>query len=223
MEEKTEIKREKVWFISDLHFSHRNILKFQKLRQEVLGFTLEDPDAIKKMDEYMIELWNSQISKRDRVYILGDLSFGTSEDVKKLLGKLNGNKNLIRGNHDASTLGLENYFSEVRELKTITFKKTVFPFLEENMTCVLCHFPLFTWDRRTHGSIMVHGHCHGSIDRINLESKELRVDVGIDGELCRYKMFVELEDLYNYMKGITGGRSFQEYIDEKMKQDGFRM
>lgn len=223
MEEKTEIKREKVWFISDLHFSHRNILKFQKLRQEVLGFTLEDPDAIKKMDEYMIELWNSQISKRDRVYILGDLSFGTSENVKKLLGKLNGNKILIRGNHDASTLGLENYFSEVRELKTITFKKTVFPFLEENMTCVLCHFPLFTWDRRTHGSIMVHGHCHGSIDRINLESKELRVDIGIDGELCKYKMFVELEDLYNYMKGITGGRSFQEYIDEKMEQDGFRM
>ena len=199
MEEKTEIKREKVWFISDLHFSHRNILKFQKLRLEVLGFTLEDPDAIKKMDEYMIELWNSQISKRDRVYILGDLSFGTSEDVKKLLGKLNGNKILIRGNHDASTLGLEN------------------------MTCVLCHFPLFTWDRRTHGSIMVHGHCHGSIDRINLESKELRVDIGIDGELCKYKMFVELEDLYNYMKGITGGRSFQEYIDEKMEQDGFRM
>ena len=143
MEEKTEIKREKVWFISDLHFSHRNILKFQKLRQEVLGFTLEDPDAIKKMDEYMIELWNSQISKRDRVYILGDLSFGTSEDVKKLLGKLNGNKILIRGNHDASTLGLENYFSEVRELKTITFKKTVFPFLEENMTCVLCQLQHF--------------------------------------------------------------------------------
>lgn len=223
MEEKTEIKREKVWFISDLHFSHRNILKFQKLRQEVLGFTLEDPDAIKKMDEYMIELWNSQISKRDRVYILGDLSFGTSEDVKKLLSKLNGNKILIRGNHDASTLGLENYFSEVRELKTITFKKTVFPFLEENMTCVLCHFPLFTWDRRTHGSIMVHGHCHGSIDRINIESKELRVDVGIDGGLCKYTKFVELEDLYNYMKGITGGRSFQDYIDEKMEQDGFRM
>ena len=91
------------------------------------------------------------------------------------------------------------------------------------MTCVLCHFPLFTWDRRTHGSIMVHGHCHGSIDKINLESKELRVDVGIDGGLCKYTKFVELEDLYNYMKGITGGRSFQEYIDEKMEQDGFRM
>jgi hypothetical protein len=36
-------------------------------------------------------------------------------------------------------------------------------------------------------------------------------------------MFVELEDLYNHMKGITGGRSFQEYIDEKMERDGFRM
>ena len=70
---------------------------------------------------------------------------------------------------------------------------------------------------------MVHGHCHGAIDKINLESKELRVDIGIDGKLCKYKMFVELEDLYNYMKDITGGRSFQDYIDEKMEQDGFRM
>lgn len=223
MEETKEIKREKVWFVSDTHFSHRNILKFQKLRQEVLGFTLEDPDAIEKMDKYMIELWNSQVSKHDRVYILGDLSFGTSEDVKKLLGKLNGNKILIRGNHDASTIGLENYFSEVRELKTITFKKTMFPFLEENMTCVLCHFPLFTWDRRTHGSIMVHGHCHGGIDRINHESKELRVDVGIDGCLCGFVRFVELEDLYNYMKTVTEGQTFQEYIDKKMEKDGFKM
>jgi calcineurin-like phosphoesterase family protein len=222
MKEK-EIKREKVWFVSDLHFSHRNILKFQKIRQDVLGFTLEDPDAIKKMNDYMIELWNSQVSKRDRVYILGDLSFGTSEDVKKLLGKLNGNKILIRGNHDASTFGLENYFSEVRELKTITFKKAMFPFLEENMTCVLCHFPLFTWDRRTHGSIMVHGHCHGGIDKINHESQELRVDVGIDGGLCEFVRFVELEDLYNFMKSKTNGQTFQEYIDEKMEKDGFRM
>lgn len=223
MEEIKEIKREKVWFVADIHHQHRNILKFQKNRQEVLGVTLEDPDALEKMDKYLIELWNRQIAKRDRVYILGDISFGSSEDITKLLGKLNGNKILIRGNHDTNTLGLENYFSEVRELKTITFKKTVFPFMEENMTCVLCHFPLFTWDRRTHGSIMVHGHCHGSIDKINYESKELRVDVGIDASLCNFIKFVELEDLYNYMKTITDGQTFQEYIDKKMEKDGFKM
>jgi radical SAM-linked protein len=148
-------------------------------------------------------------------------------DIKPMIKSFSvigdGNKILIRGNHDASTIGLENYFSEVRELKTITFKKTMFPFLEENMTCVLCHFPLFTWDRRTHGSIMVHGHCHGGIDRINHESKELRVDVGIDGCLCEFVRFVELEDLYNYMKTVTEGQTFQEYIDKKMEKDGFKM
>jgi hypothetical protein len=70
---------------------------------------------------------------------------------------------------------------------------------------------------------MVHGHCHGGIDKINHESQELRADVGIDGGLCEFVRFVELEDLYNFMKSKTNGQTFQEYIDEKMDKDGFRM
>ncbi|MEE0684722.1 MAG: hypothetical protein UC703_10040 [Bacilli bacterium] len=44
---------------------------------------------------------------------------------------------------------------------------------------------------------MIHGHCHGKVDQINTDSKELRVDVGIDGNLANYDL-ISLEKLANH-------------------------
>lgn len=46
---------------------------------------------------------------------------------------------------------------------------------------------------------MIHGHCHGKIDQINTDSKELRVDVGIDGNLANYNL-ISLEKLSKYLE-----------------------
>lgn len=46
----------------------------------------------------------------------------------------------------------------------------------------MCHFPMLSWEHKDKGSVMIHGHCHGKVDKINIDSKELRVDVGIDGK-----------------------------------------
>ena len=51
---------------------------------------------------------------------------------------------------------------------------------------------------------MIHGHCHGKVDQINIDSKELRVDVGIDGELANYDL-VSLEKLAKHFKKIEDG------------------
>ena len=45
---------------------------------------------------------------------------------------------------------------------------------------------------------MVHGHCHGNIDNFNESSRDLRIDVGLDGKLANYNL-VSLEQLYNEM------------------------
>ena len=102
-----------------------------------------------------------------------------------------------------------------------------FDFIDPNETfCVeLCHYPMLSWNRRPHGTCMVHGHCHGSINEYNTKSGELRVDVGIDRSLFS-NGFVELEELYAYFVNIrnsAGCKTFQEYIDKLMNVQGFRM
>lgn len=214
--------KEKVWFVADSHFGHKNILKFSPKRLAEFGLNLDDPDVVKKHDNILINRWNMTVAKHDTVYILGDLSFASADDTRKILEKLHGKKHLIIGNHDGSCRGLENYFESVSQIKEVTFKKHMFDFLDENMHCVMCHFPLIAWNRRMHGSIMVHGHTHGSLDLMNKESEELRIDVGFDAELSDCGL-VGLEQLYNYMKhDVAKGKTFQEHIDYLTEKTGFR-
>lgn len=83
-----------LWFVSDTHFGHANILTFES--DGVLmrpGF--KDVD---EMDELMISRWNEMVKPQDHVYHLGDLCM-----MKRFISvgrKLNGHKRLILGNHD---------------------------------------------------------------------------------------------------------------------------
>ena len=86
----------------------------------------------------------------------------------------------------------------------------------------MCHFPLLTWNRRPHGTVCAHGHCHGGIDDFNTKSNELRVDVGLDGQLANYQ-FVSLEKLYKYFTDIrdaAGCKTFTEYNEQLMDKQG---
>ena len=159
--------------------------------------------AVEKHDQWLINLWNTTIGKRDTVYILGDFCLGNKEVTEKILRQLHGKKFLIRGNHDKSLKGLENYFQYVGDIKEAKFSHQQFPFIDENETfCIeMCHYPLVAWNRRTHGTAMVHGHTHGATDKLNIDSKELRIDIGLDSTLSKYSI-IGLETLYNYLKAI---------------------
>lgn len=234
MEEKKK-DRQKIWFVSDLHFGHVSILYFHPERRNAAGITLEELQedkelAITRHDEWLINKWNETVRKQDTVYFLGDFCLKNREYTENILRQLHGKKFLIRGNHDKSLNGLENYFEWVGDIKEAKFTNNQFKFIDPEETfCVeMCHYPMLTWNRRPHGTCMVHGHCHGSIDLVNVNMQELRVDVGFDAYLnrvvCGYG-FVELEDLYNYFISIrekAGCKTFQEYIDWKMENDGYR-
>lgn len=214
--------RSGIWFVADTHFSHENILKFKENRIETFNLNILDENVLEQHDNELIKLWNKTIQKRDTVYIIGDFSFASPERTRKILEKLNGKKHLIVGNHDKACKNLSNYFVSVSQIKDVTFKKTVFPFLDENLICVLCHYPMVAWNRRMHGSVMIHGHTHGSLDTINTLSEELRVDVGFDA-LLNDSGFASLEQVYRYMKNnIAKGKTFQEHIDYLTEKTGFR-
>lgn len=184
-----------IWFTADWHFFHDRILEFHSKRKEIFG------KDIQSAKEAMITLWNSRVSKNDTVYILGDLAFGGVEDKRKLFIRLNGNKVLVLGNHDKVPNKLKSYFNHITQIKNLKFKKSVYNFLHRDLEIIMCHFPMLTWEHKEKGSVMVHGHCHGKVDKINEDSKDLRVDVGIDGKLANYDL-VSLEKLANYINAV---------------------
>ena len=172
-----------IYFTADLHFGHPNILKHSPRRP------FADTMDIVAHDEWLLDLWRSKVNKRDTVYILGDLTFLKSDEARKLLEKLPGNKFLIEGNHDGSIRTYKNYFKEVYQIKEMRFKSTVAPFLKEDFDVVMCHYPMVTWNRKPRGSVMLHGHCHGKLDEYNEQSMDLRFDVGIDSSMANLCFF----------------------------------
>lgn len=222
----------KTFFTSDLHFSHISILYFHPERREAAGISLEELQddkkaAIEKHDEWLINKWNDTVKKRDNIYILGDFCLGNKARTEEILKQLHGTKYLIRGNHDKSCNGLENYFEWVGDIKEAKFTNNQYDFIDPNetFTVELCHYPLLTWNRRPHGSCMSHGHAHGNCDSINDLTKELRVDVGFDAKLGNLEI-IPLEKLYKHFTDIrdsVGCKTFQEYNEYLMAEQKVRL
>ena len=105
----------KIFFTADLHFGHRNILRYQTDRP------FADRDDTAAHDAWLLDLWRSTVDKKDMVYILGDLTFFKSEDARHLLEKLPGRKYLITGNHDGSVKAYPNYFQTTAQILDLRF------------------------------------------------------------------------------------------------------
>lgn len=69
------------YYIADTHFGHNNILRLSN----------RPFSTIEEMDRTIIVNWNSRVTDRDDVYILGDFSH-KSEDPIQYLRKLKGQK-----------------------------------------------------------------------------------------------------------------------------------
>lgn len=57
------------------------------------------------MNQILIQNYNAVVHKNDTVYILGDISHHLPmESANELIGKLNGKKILVKGNHDKNMI-----------------------------------------------------------------------------------------------------------------------
>lgn len=87
-----EQAQHKIWFTSDTHFYHRNIIKYSDRPFE----------NIYEMNDKIIANWNSVVKPGDTVYFLGDFSFCSKAWSIELFKRLNGEVILIKGNHDGN-------------------------------------------------------------------------------------------------------------------------
>lgn len=87
---KLDSTKQNIWFTSDLHFNHANIIKFCNRPWK----------TTEEMDEALISNWNSVVKPNDLIFDLGDFAFADRDKWIKLLEQLNGKHYLILGNHD---------------------------------------------------------------------------------------------------------------------------
>ena len=130
-----------IYFISDTHFHHSNIIKY-------CNRPFKD---INEMHETIISNWNSIITKDDIVYHLGDFCLSNDDEIKSIFNRLNGNKILIRGNHARKSVKFyENIGFEVL---------THAPIVLDEYKSMLSHVPLPDVKIKD-GNINLHGHIH---------------------------------------------------------------
>lgn len=86
-----------IFFTSDLHIGHRNVIEFDKR-------PFRDLDH---MHETLIANYNASVKHEDTCFFLGDIALGRSSDVEMVIAKLQGTKVLILGNHDKGSSAMK--------------------------------------------------------------------------------------------------------------------
>ena len=136
-----------IFFTSDTHWGHSRVIQYSNR-----------PFAnIDEMDEQLIKNWNSKVQPNDTVYHLGDFAFHREDQIFKILSRLNGKIHLIVGNHDKQIIKNSQLQKQFQSISNYCELKI------DNQFIVMCHYPMLSWNKSHHGSWMLHGHCHGSI------------------------------------------------------------
>ena len=146
-----------VYLTSDTHFGHHGVCKF--MRED--GVTKLRPwNNADEMDEEMVKRWNETVRPNDKVYHLGDVVI--NRRALKTLGRLNGDKVLIKGNHDI--FRLEEYTPYFRDIRGSHVMNGM----------ILTHIPVHESNLYRFGT-NIHGHLHSS--RVMTTAKFMRKQI----------------------------------------------
>ena len=199
-----------IYFTSDLHFYHKNIIKYSP--------SFRSYENAEEMNEKLIAYWNSVVTPEDTVYNLGDLSMAANtKKIIEVAKRLNGKHFLILGNHDYPIKSEKEklmemtkddgnkLFEDIRDYKFLTFP---------GVQIALSHYPMAGWENQQHGAIMLHGHLHDYIT--NVKGKILNVGFDLHGRL------LSLDDIVDFTKALPtmpyrdeANPELQEIKDEK--------
>lgn len=184
-----------IWFTSDLHMWHSNILKYNPNRSY--------PD-VQTMNEGLIRNWNSVVKPGDIVYCLGDFSFNY-RSIELYSYRLNGKKYFVPGNHDFCHSYNKKSRDPVKRTEWIDkYEQQGWIVLPEqtefniigHSTVNICHMPYAVakdhlteqgddkyakYRPKDDGRWLLHGHIHSTSQK-HLDKR--MIDVGVDANNC---------------------------------------
>lgn len=148
------------FYISDWHYGHKNCIAFDN-RPFI---------SVEQMNEALIQNWNNVVEPGDIVYILGDMFWCCSAEAIPVMDKLNGQKFLVKGNHDRfHDSEFSRKFVKISEYMEID---------DEGRKVVLCHYPIPCFKNHFYGWYHLYGHVHNSFEANMMEStKRMMTDL----------------------------------------------
>lgn len=173
-----------IFFCSDLHIGHRNIIKY----------TSRPYKDVEEMNQAIIDNWNKVVGPNDTVWHLGDFAFVKLYEFKKILSQLNGGIHCILGNHDG--LIEDNRRDLLNHGKILSIQHYAELKYNGKLFC-LFHYGQRVWNNSFRGSIHLYGHSHNTLPPYNKS-----VDVGIDStEITTEYRPVHIDEVVKYMEG----------------------
>ena len=179
-----KLDHQNVWFTSDCHFCHANVIKYD-----------DRPfNDVEEMNEKLILNWNSVVGEKDVVFYLGDLSFDRSGgNTERIVNELNGKIHYILGNHDDERdIRKLNRFETISDYVNLSINDLDNPRKKQGI--MMMHYPILSWDKAHHGDWHLHGHCHQSLVTQNPEYYKRKVlDMGCNGWDYRPVSYAEIK------------------------------
>jgi len=133
-----------IFLVSDTHFGHMGVCKFTRSDGVTKLRPWDDPD---EMNEDMVEKWNAVVKPTDKVYHLGDVVMKVK--YLDIMHRLNGDKVLIRGNHDI--FDMKDYAKHFRDIRGCHVVDGL----------IMTHIPLHLDSMGRFGT-NIHGHTHAN-------------------------------------------------------------
>jgi calcineurin-like phosphoesterase family protein len=137
----------RTWFASDHHVGHGNIIRFVDSNNQLIR-PFKDID---EHDEIIIKNHNDLVAPEDRVYFMGDVVMNRKHLEK--VGRMNGRKKLIKGNHDIFKIKeYLKYFEDV-----VAYR--IYP----DHGLIVSHIPVHPCQLENRFKTNAHGHLHPNL------------------------------------------------------------
>jgi calcineurin-like phosphoesterase family protein len=182
-----------IYFTSDLHIFHTNIIKYCN----------RPYSSVEEMNEALVNNWNKVIDPEDTIYCLGDFSMA-ARPIETFTPRLMGKKYLVCGNHDFAHSYHKKSRNKENQKKWISFYETngwiILPEqttldLKDIGTVNLCHHPYSfddsgseikfedkykAWRPNDDGKVLLCGHIHEKWKTKISPKGTLMINVGVD-------------------------------------------
>lgn len=162
----------KKFYIADWHYGHDNII----------GFDNRPFLNVDEMNTELVNRWNSVVSSGDLVYILGDMFWCKSSEAIPVLDALNGQKFLVKGNHDRCK---DNQFIK-RFVKIDDYIEVD----DNGRSVVLCHYPIPCFKNHFYGWYHLYGHVHSSFEYNMMEHVRYEMEALYEKQCNMYNVGV---------------------------------